>query len=97
MDHTGIHTTVIEEIIALAEKYQLNQIVLFGSRARGDYRKTSDIDIAVSGGDVIGFTLAGDEETSTLLQFDIVNLDGTVQPELLDSIRREGKLLYEKI
>ena len=37
------------------------------------------------------------EETSTLLSFDVVNLDGSVQEELRESIRREGKLLYEKI
>ena len=29
--------------------------------------------------------------------FDIVNLDGPVQPELLENIRREGKVLYEKV
>jgi len=38
-----------------------------------------------------------DEEVSTLLEFDIINLDGRVQKELLESIRREGVLLYEKI
>ncbi len=29
------------------------------------------------------------EETSTLLSFDVVNLDGSVQEELRESIRRE--------
>ena len=29
--------------------------------------------------------------------FDIVNLDGSVQKELRDSIEREGRVLYEKI
>ena len=37
-----------------------------------------------------------DELTSTLLQFDIVNLDGAVQKELLDSIQKEGIVIYEK-
>ena len=32
-----------------------------------------------------------------LLQFDIVNLDGAVQKELLDSIQKEGILIYEKL
>ncbi|MFR5152466.1 MAG: nucleotidyltransferase domain-containing protein [Ruminococcus sp.] len=26
-------------------------IILFGARARGDFKRTSDIDLAVSGGD----------------------------------------------
>ena len=38
-----------------------------------------------------------EEEVSTLLSFDIVNMDGSVQEELVDSIKREGKVLYEKI
>ena len=97
MNASGIHANVIEEIIVLAKKYQIDKVILFGSRARGDFRRTSDIDLAVCGGDVVRFTLAVDEETSTLLQYDIVNLDGAVQPEHLESIKTEGKVLYEKI
>lgn len=97
MEHSGIQRVVIEEIISLAKKHQIEKVILFGSRARGDYRKISDIDLAVSGGDVISFTVAVEEETSTLLQYDIVNLDGAVQTELLESIRSEGKILYEKV
>ena len=33
----------------------------------------------------------------TLLSLDIVDLDGPVQAELLESIRREGVVLYEKV
>jgi len=43
------------------------------------------------------FALDVDEETSTLLKYDIVNLDGAVQQELLETIQREGIILYEKI
>ncbi len=63
----------------------------------GDYKKVSDIDLAVSGGDVSGFSISVDEETSTLLQYDIVNLDGSVQEELREAIKKEGKVLYEKV
>ena len=64
---------------------------------RGDYKRTSDIDIAVSGGDFAKFALDVEEETSTLLEFDIVNLDREMQDELREAIEREGKLLYEKV
>lgn len=97
MGNTGIRTEVTEEIRRLAQKYNVSRVILFGSRARGDYRKVSDIDLAVSGGDFDRFALDVEEETSTLLKYDIVNLDGRVQKELLDSIEREGKILYEKI
>lgn len=70
---------------------------MFGSRARGDFHKTSDIDLAVTGGNIAAFALDVEEETSTLLKFDVVNLDLSVQEELLDSIQKEGKVIYEKI
>ena len=70
--------------------------IRIGSRARGDFRRTSDIDLAVEGGDFVRFALDVDEETSTLLKFDIVDLGRNIQEELLESIRREGRILYEK-
>ena len=97
MEATGIRKEVIEEIRNFARKYQVKQVILFGSRARGDYKRTSDIDIAVSGGDFAGFALDVEEETSTLLEFDIVNLDKAMQDELREAIEREGKILYEKV
>ena len=82
------------ELLALAKACGLSRLILFGSRARGDNRERSDIDLAVSGGDRFSLDV---EELPTLLSFDVVNLDGAVQPELLESIRREGITLYEKI
>lgn len=49
--NTGIKQNVVEEIIQLAEKYGLEKVILFGSRARGDYKERSDIDLAFCGGD----------------------------------------------
>ncbi len=43
------------------------------------------------------FALDVDEETSTLLEYDIVNLDRDMQDELRESIEKEGRILYEKI
>lgn len=94
---TGISRQVLSEIIHFAEEYEIGRLILFGSRARGDYYRTSDIDLAVLGGDFSRFSLSVDEETSTLLKFDFVNLDRAVQPGLRESIEREGIILYEKI
>ena len=94
---TGIKKQVLDEILMAAEKNNIEKVILFGSRARGDYRKTSDIALAVSGGRIAHFQADIEEEVSTLLSFDIVNMDGSVQEELVDSIKREGKVLYEKI
>ena len=95
METTGIE--VIKEICDLAHQYNIDKVILFGSRARGDFKRTSDIDLVVTGGDFERFALDVDEETQTLLEFDIVNLDSEMQDELRESIFREGKILYEKI
>ena len=97
IENTGIREEILWEIQKLAKDCVLKRVLLFGSRARGDYRKTSDIDLAVSGGDAVRFSLEAEEVISTLLFFDVVNLDGPVQKELLESIQREGKILYEEV
>ena len=97
MENTGINPKVIAEIRHFAEIYQVKKVLLFGSRARGDFRRTSDIDLAVSGGDFNRFALDVDEETSTLLEYDIVNLDTEMQDELRESIEKEGRVLYDNV
>jgi len=94
---TGIRVKVIEEIRALAEEHGIHKVFLFGSRARGDHKERSDIDLAITGGQGELFALDVDEKTSTLLMYDVINLDRAVQPELLESIHREGVILYEKV
>ena len=95
--NTGISPKVQEEIRHLARQYGLDQVRLFGSRARGDYRRASDIDLAVSGGDIIRFSLDLEEETSTLLMFDVIDLSQAIGQDLRAAIEAEGRTLYEKI
>lgn len=97
LDKTGIKQVVLDELISIAERYHIEKLILFGSRARGDFRRTSDIDLAVSGGDFARFALDVEEETSTLLKYDFVDLDRNIQKELLKSIEKEGIVIYEKI
>ena len=97
LDKTGIKQVVLDELISIAERYHIEKLILFGSRARGDFRRTSDIDLAVSGGDFARFVLDVEEETSTLLKYDFVDLDRNIQEELLKSIEKEGVVIYEKI
>lgn len=94
---TGIRKQVLEEIRELARKYRIKQVILFGSRARGDHRRTSDIDLAAKGGNHTRFALDVEDLTSTLLKFDIVDLDGPVQDSLRQSIDEEGIVIYEEV
>ena len=96
MSDTGLARDIRDGIARLAEKNGIREVRLFGSRARGDHHSRSDIDLAVTGGDVAKFAVAVDEEINTLLMFDVVDLDGPVQPELLESIEKDGVVLYEK-
>ncbi len=94
---TGIKPLVLEEIKRIAEAYGVKKVILFGSRARGDYQRASDIDLAVEGGRITDFILDVKDTTSTLLDFDIVDLKKTEQGAFLDSIKKEGVILYEKV
>ena len=96
-EKTGIRPVVVEEIKKIAEKYEVKKIILFGSRARGDYHRASDIDLAIEGGRITDFILDVKETTSTLLNFDIVDLKETASGEFLEAIEKEGIILYEKI
>lgn len=95
MENTGIRPEVIEEIRKLAEKYNISRVILFGSRARGDFKRASDIDLAVEGGDFARFALDVDEETSTLLKYDIVDMGRNIQEELwLNALRERNNVVH---
>jgi len=93
----GISEKVIDQIKHLAQKYDVDRVVLFGSRARGDHYRTSDIDLATWGGNYALFAIDVDDETDTLLKYDIINMLGNVNKELVDQISKEGICIYEKV
>ncbi len=97
MNKFGLRDEIIESVTDFAKKRGIEKIILFGSRARGDHSPRSDIDIAVKGGDITNFAFDVEDETPTLLKFDVVDLDRPVQDDLLDSISKEGVVIYEKI
>lgn len=72
------------------------KLVLFGSRARGDHRPRSDIDLAVYGVDAVhaGRLRLVLEELPTLLSFDLVSVSAETSPALIRNIEKEGVLLY---
>lgn len=94
---SGIKEEVFQQLICLAKEYQIERMILFGSRARGDFYTVSDIDLAVSGGDFNRFALDAEECIDTLLKFDIINLNAPMEEELLESMNKDGIIIYEKI
>lgn len=88
---------VEDDIIKIAKKDGIKKVILFGSRARGTNTERSDIDLAVSGGDILNFYFDVEEETWTLLMFDVINLDKKISDELQAEIERDGVVLYEEV
>lgn len=93
----NLKENIIREIKDLAIECGVKKVILFGSRARGDNKERSDIDLAIEGGKTALFAVEAEEKIRTLLMFDIVDLGGFVQEELRKSIETEGELIYEKI
>ncbi len=74
----------------------LRNIVLFGSRAKGNNTERSDIDMAVYGGDFDGFYWDIKEKINSLLMFDIIQADSAISDDLKHDIETDGVIIYEK-
>ena len=84
------------QLAALARQYGAQRLVLFGSRARGDNRYNSDIDLAVYGmpQENQGSFWMDCEDLPTLLKFDIVHIHEGMNPAFLQNIEKDGVTLY---
>lgn len=99
MQHTSVLTIEkIKEIVSnIAQEYEVNQVFLFGSYARGEETPESDIDLRVETGNDSPWTLTrfySDLVEALAISVDIIESDGC--PDyLLNEIRKEEKLIYE--
>ena len=90
---------IYRQIVSIAREEGAAKVVLFGSRARGTNLPKSDIDVAIAGCGA-KFDSVNDRlqnEIWSLLSIDVINLDNDVSDELIDEIKRDGVMLYEKI
>lgn len=97
----GIMDDVLIQICEIAIKYNIEKVVLFGSRARGDNSPVSDYDIAVFKNNLSAIDKASFssdvEEIETLKKIDIVFMNADLTNELMKNIEREGVIIYEQI
>lgn len=85
-----------EQLAGLARLHNAKRLVLFGSRARGDHKPRSDIDLAVYDmpeQERAAFWLDA-EELPTLLKFDIVHIMPGMDPKFIENIEKDGVTLY---
>ena len=88
----------IQKIIEELKNYSPKKILLFGSRTRKDFRKNSDIDIAVD----LDLNFRDKRKLKEKIDFiaglysvDLIFLN-EVDKSFRDKILNEGKILYEK-
>lgn len=89
---------IYKMIADIGKKYDVEKIVLYGSRARGDNRERSDIDIAVFGAatDRKNDIIEAIDQLPTLLDFDIVFISEKTNESLLKNIEKDGIILMNK-
>ncbi|MDI6731105.1 MAG: nucleotidyltransferase domain-containing protein [Candidatus Margulisbacteria bacterium] len=97
----GLKEETISKINKIFAQYpQVEEAILYGSRAKGNYKNGSDIDLTLKGK---GLTLTvmnkiGLEIDDLLLPytFDMSIFDNISNPDLIDHIKRVGKIFYKR-
>lgn len=93
----GLKESELDIIVNILQKYiQNNDVVIFGSRSRGDFHRTSDIDLAITA-KISATELAKlrtqFEESSLIYTVDLVAIDSTTSTSFKESINKDAKNL----
>ena len=97
----GLPDKTLNTLDSIFRKYPgIRQCIIYGSRAKGNYRKGSDIDLSLKTGDNFDFTdllrIMGDFDDSDLPYFVDVSIYGEISnPDLKTHIDRVGKVMYD--
>ncbi|MEX0810799.1 MAG: nucleotidyltransferase domain-containing protein [Chitinophagales bacterium] len=97
----GLESDDINKIHSVFSRYpQIEKVIIYGSRAKGNYRPGSDIDLVLLGEFLnLSIQLELENELDDLLlpyKIDIALLHKIENKDLLDHIDRIGKVFYEK-
>ena len=94
----GLTQKTIAQLNRVFQKYsEIHQVKIYGSRARGDYRKGSDIDLAFfseSEEDLSPRLLWELDDLPTPYLFGVVNYNKLRSDPLKKEIDRHGKVFY---
>jgi predicted nucleotidyltransferase len=98
----GLKEATIQKICDVLAKYpQVEKAVLYGSRAKDNYKIGSDIDLTLIGGDNLTEKVLCqimDEIDDLLLPytFDLSIFQHISDPEVIEHIQRVGVVFYQK-
>jgi predicted nucleotidyltransferase len=94
----GLKDSVLAQLTNTFKKYPVEKVVLFGSRAKGTYSATADIDLAIYAQRMTHRQLSllsnELEETDMIYLFDLVHIDETVNTQLIANIEKDGQVIY---
>lgn len=99
MDSFGLPQRTITELLKyFRTKPEIEKVVIFGSRAKGNYKNGSDIDLAIwTDNHKTFFRYAGElEELPTPYKFDVIDFKELSHDGMIKNINQDGKLFYEK-
>jgi predicted nucleotidyltransferase len=90
----GISDKALALIIDTLKNCGVTRAVIFGSRANGSWRDSSDIDIAVFDGENIGRIISQLDELPMPYKFDVVDYETVKHQPLREQIDRDGVELF---
>jgi predicted nucleotidyltransferase len=96
----GLSDNTLAILNAIFQKYpDIKQAILYGSRAKGKYKRGSDIDLSLKTGNNFTFTdllhIVGDFDDSDIPYFvDVSVYDKLSNSDLKAHVDRVGKVLY---
>lgn len=98
MPDFGLPERTINELTRFFKsRPDIEKVVIFGSRAKGNYRNGSDIDFAVWSDDEYLYRLSSDlYDLPTPYKFDVVDYKKLTHEGMKKSIDTDGILFYEK-
>ena len=98
-DKSGLSVADLENVLSVLKKNtKIKQVILFGSRAKGNFRQGSDVDIALKGEglklkDILEASIKIDELLLPY-KFDLIIFDRIKEISLIEHIERVGKTLF---
>lgn len=94
----NISIDIIKAVSAAASQHGASRVLLYGSRARGDNRPESDVDLAIFGmpAERRSSLLAAFDDIPTLIDFDVVFVTSDTDPALMRNILKDGVLIMGK-
>jgi predicted nucleotidyltransferase len=98
----GLPPSTIQKICAVFSRYpQVEKATLYGSRAKGNYKNGSDIDLTLHGGSDLTLNLLYkimDELDDLLLPYTIdLSIYNTISdPDVIGHMQRAGVAFYDK-